>query len=38
MDIITLSSIIGSSFAIIFLGLWMLKIEKEMEDNENLTG
>lgn len=37
MDIITLSSIIGSSFSIIFLGLYMIKIEKEIEEKEDLS-
>ncbi|WP_316504711.1 hypothetical protein [Nitrosopumilus sp.] len=35
MDVITLSSIIGSSFSIIFLGLYMLKIEKDIEEQED---
>lgn len=37
MDIITLSSIIGSSFSIIFLGLYMIKIEKNIEEKEDLS-
>ena len=35
MDVITLSSIIGSSFSILFLGLYMLKIEKEIDEKED---
>ena len=35
MDVITVSSIIGSSFSILFLGLYMLKIEKEIEEKED---
>lgn len=37
MDVVTLSSIIGSSFSIIVLGLYMLKIEKENEEREGLV-
>ena len=37
MDVITLSSIIGSSFSILFLGLYMLKVEKEIEEKEDFS-
>ena len=35
MDVVTLSSIIGSSFAMIVIGFYMMNIEKEIEEKED---